>query len=74
MSFQSVSIVSNVGSISLNSGIDKYFQTITNSEMAGVKKPNPKIFEYALSKANVEKNKVIINIHVNSNVCFNLTM
>ena len=35
-----------------NSGIEKYFQTITNSEMAGVKKPNPKIFEFALSLAN----------------------
>ena len=31
-----------------NSKIDSYFQTITNSEMAGVKKPNPIIFEYAL--------------------------
>ncbi len=43
-----------------NSGIDKYFQTITNSEMAGVKKPNPKIFEYALSSANVEKQNAIM--------------
>ena len=43
-----------------NSGIDKYFQTITNSEMAGVKKPNPKIFEYALSSANVEKQNALM--------------
>ena len=44
-----------------NSGIDKYFQTITNSEMTGVKKPNPKIFEYALSKAKVDKaNSIMI--------------
>ena len=43
-----------------NSGIEKYFQTITNSEMAGVKKPNPKIFEYALSNANVEKQNSIM--------------
>lgn len=43
-----------------NSGIEKYFQTITNSEMAGVKKPNPKIFEYALSSANVEKQNAIM--------------
>jgi putative hydrolase of the HAD superfamily len=43
-----------------NSGIDKYFKTITNSEMAGVKKPNPKIFEYALLKANVEKHNSIM--------------
>lgn len=39
-----------------NSGIANYFQTITNSEMAGVKKPNPIIFEFAVSlaKANVQ--------------------
>ena len=43
-----------------NSGIYTYFQTITNSEMAGVKKPNPKIFEYALSSANVEKQNAIM--------------
>lgn len=34
-----------------NSKIDSYFQTITNSEMAGVKKPNPLIFKYALKQA-----------------------
>ena len=38
-----------------NSGISDYFISVTNSEMAGVKKPNPKIFEYALSKANTQK-------------------
>lgn len=43
-----------------NSGIDKYFKTITNSEMAGVKKPNPKIFEYALQKANAQKQNSIM--------------
>jgi len=31
--------------------INHYFDTITNSEMVGVKKPNPKIFEHALEKA-----------------------
>jgi putative hydrolase of the HAD superfamily len=52
-----------------NSGIDKYFQTITNSEMAGVKKPNPKIFEYALSKANVEKqNSIMIGDCIDADV------
>lgn len=35
-----------------NANIGHYFQTVTNSEMAGVKKPNPKIFEYALRQAN----------------------
>ena len=43
-----------------NSGIDKYFKTITNSEMAGVKKPNPLIFEYALQKANAQKQNSIM--------------
>lgn len=38
-----------------NSGIFKYFQTITNSENAGFKKPNPIIFEYALSLAKATK-------------------
>ncbi|WP_413511408.1 YjjG family noncanonical pyrimidine nucleotidase [Myroides odoratus] len=36
-----------------NSGIEKYFQTITNSELAGVKKPDAKIFTYALQLAKV---------------------
>jgi len=34
-----------------NSGIEKYFQTVTNSEMAGVKKPNRLIFDFALQYA-----------------------
>ncbi len=33
------------------SKIHTYFKTITNSENAGVKKPNPKIFNYALQLA-----------------------
>jgi YjjG family noncanonical pyrimidine nucleotidase len=43
-----------------NSGIDSYFRTITNSEMAGVKKPNPKIFEFALQAAHTDKHKSIM--------------
>jgi len=35
-----------------NSGLLKYFDTVITSESVGVKKPNPKIFEYALTKAN----------------------
>lgn len=31
--------------------IDHYFDTVTNSEMVGVKKPNPKIFNHALERA-----------------------
>lgn len=38
-----------------NSNIEHYFDTVTNSEMAGCKKPNPKIFEYALKAANIDK-------------------
>ncbi|MFV8327472.1 YjjG family noncanonical pyrimidine nucleotidase [Flavobacterium sp. ZS1P14] len=38
-----------------NSNIGSYFRTITNSEMAGVKKPNPVIFEYALELAKAKK-------------------
>jgi putative hydrolase of the HAD superfamily len=38
-----------------NSGIASYFSTITNSEMAGVKKPNPKIYEFALSLSQAKK-------------------
>lgn len=36
-----------------NSGIQKYFRTITTSEEAGVNKPHSGIFELALSKASV---------------------
>lgn len=43
-----------------NSKIEKYFKTITNSEMAGVKKPNPKIFEFALSLSNVKKENTLM--------------
>lgn len=43
-----------------NSNIEHFFQTITNSEMAGVKKPNPLIFEYALKKANTTKSKSLM--------------
>ncbi|KAB1155216.1 noncanonical pyrimidine nucleotidase, YjjG family [Tenacibaculum aiptasiae] len=34
------------------SGIDKYFNKVITSECIGVKKPDPKIFEYALKQAN----------------------
>ena len=43
------------------SNIHHYFKTVTNSEMVGVKKPNPKIFNYALeyAKANVNESIMI---------------
>jgi putative hydrolase of the HAD superfamily len=37
-----------------NANIDRYFRTVTNSEMVGVKKPNPKIFNHALSMAKAD--------------------
>ena len=43
-----------------NSNIGHYFETVTNSEMAGVKKPNPLIFEYALQLANAKKETSIM--------------
>jgi putative hydrolase of the HAD superfamily len=38
-----------------NSNLASYFDTITNSEMAGVKKPNPIIFEYALDLSKAKR-------------------
>jgi len=43
-----------------NANLGQYFETITNSEMAGCKKPNPAIFEFALNAANVKKSDSIM--------------
>lgn len=43
-----------------NSNITSYFNTITNSETAGVKKPNPIIFEHALKLAKAKKGNSIM--------------
>jgi putative hydrolase of the HAD superfamily len=43
-----------------NSCITHYFKSITNSEMAGVKKPNPLIFEFALNLAQAKKENSIM--------------
>jgi len=43
-----------------SSNISHYFKTITNSEMAGVKKPNPIIFHHALKVANAKPNESIM--------------
>ncbi|MCL5245060.1 YjjG family noncanonical pyrimidine nucleotidase [Cellulophaga sp. 20_2_10] len=43
-----------------NSKIDNYFDVIVDSEMAGVKKPNPYIFELALQKANTTADKSLM--------------
>lgn len=52
-----------------NSKLNDYFQTVTNSEMAGVKKPNPIIFEYALDLAKVKKeNSIMIGDSLDADV------
>lgn len=43
-----------------NSGIEPYFQTITNSETAGVKKPHPKIFQVALAAAQCTPQQAVM--------------
>ena len=43
-----------------NSNINKYFKTVTNSEMVGVKKPNPKIFNFALELAKTKVHQSIM--------------
>jgi YjjG family noncanonical pyrimidine nucleotidase len=52
-----------------NSGIGSYFKTITNSEMAGVKKPHKNIFEFALSLAETKKqNSIMIGDCIDADV------
>lgn len=43
-----------------NSGLTKYFDKIITSEDAGVKKPNPKIFKYALQLAEASSNESVM--------------
>lgn len=43
-----------------NSNLTGYFQTITNSEMAGAKKPNSKIYQHALTLANAKKEECVM--------------
>ncbi|MGC1631763.1 MAG: YjjG family noncanonical pyrimidine nucleotidase [Gelidibacter sp.] len=43
-----------------SSDITSYFKTITNAEMAGVKKPNPIIFDHALKIANAQSHESIM--------------
>lgn len=42
------------------SAITSFFKTITNAEMAGVKKPNPIIFDHALKIANAQSKESIM--------------
>lgn len=43
-----------------NSYITHYFKSVTNSEVAGVKKPNQKIFDFALNLAQAKKESSIM--------------
>lgn len=43
-----------------SSHLKQYFTTITNSEMVGVKKPNPKIFNFAMDLANAKPEQSIM--------------
>lgn len=52
-----------------NANIDGYFENVINSEMAGVKKPNPIIFQLALDRAKVEsKNAIMIGDSLEADV------
>jgi putative hydrolase of the HAD superfamily len=42
------------------SNLSPYFKTVTNSEQAGAKKPNPIIFEHALNVAKANKQQSIM--------------
>lgn len=43
-----------------NANIARFFKTVTNSEKAGVKKPNPIIFNHALAVANAQSHESIM--------------
>ena len=49
--------------------INHYFETVTNSEMVGVKKPNPRIFHHALEKARAfPQNSIMIGDNLEADV------
>ncbi|MBT8254060.1 MAG: noncanonical pyrimidine nucleotidase, YjjG family [Flavobacteriaceae bacterium] len=43
-----------------NAKIDHYFNTVTNSEMVGAKKPDPRIFKHALERARADVSQSIM--------------
>lgn len=58
-----------------NSNISQYFKTVTNSEIAGVKKPNPIIFKYALDIAQAKPHEsVMIGDNIEADVLGALDM
>lgn len=51
------------------SGIEKYFNKIITSEAVGVKKPNPKVFKYALELANaIPENSIMIGDNLEADI------
>jgi putative hydrolase of the HAD superfamily len=52
-----------------NANIEGYFNLVINSEMAGVKKPNPYIFKLALKRANVRaENAVMVGDSIEADI------
>lgn len=43
-----------------NSGLAPYFDTIITSEMAGMQKPNPEIFQFALNKTTAKMEETLM--------------
>jgi putative hydrolase of the HAD superfamily len=43
-----------------NAGLTPYFSTVTDSESVGVKKPNPLIFQKALTDANCDPTRSVM--------------
>jgi len=51
------------------SGIRKYFNVVVTSESVGAKKPNPKIFDFAMRNANtVPENSVMIGDNMEADI------
>lgn len=51
------------------SNIHRYFDQVINSEIAGVKKPHPYIFELALTKANVaSQNALMVGDNIEADI------
>lgn len=51
------------------SGINKYFEEVITSESVGVKKPNPKVFYYALNKTNaIPENSIMIGDNLEADI------
>ena len=53
----------------MNSNISHYFDKVITSESVGVKKPNPKVFNYALDLASAKKeNSIMIGDNIEADV------